>query len=165
MSSNLLECTISTRLTEDYSSMPPFFGKDKWIVDPTKIVTRQPKNSLQTTPETENEGDDKTIKNTPKTPTKHVQFASYADVYMRCPIIDAKVRYPSKMIEELKRENALLKDDLLISEKKAELLEDRLKRTQQELTRAHDNELLIIIMVSLMTMGLVMYYKYAQMGL
>lgn len=159
MSFDLLDLAISTQPTEEYSSLPPFFGKDRWSIDPTKIVTRP---SIIITAEDVNGS----VENTPKIPAKRVRFASYVDVHMRCPIIDAQVHYPSKMIEELKQENALLRDDLLIAEKRVEQLESKLKRTQQALTHARTiNNTLPVQMVMVLFVILFVAYKFVEMQL
>lgn len=140
----------SAQNLEDYSSRPPFFGKDKWIVDPTKIVTRHPSTHLPTISEEEEgikESIENVIKTQPKISTKHIQFASYADVHMRCPIVDKRVHYPSKMIEELKQENTILTDDLLIAEKRIERLESRHKYVQRALIRARTIAICIMVLV------------------
>ena len=166
MSFDLPEYNISTQKAKKYGFQPPFFGEDRWVIDPIKIVTRPPKNILPVIPEEEEVDIDETVKNTPEMPTKRLRFASYVNVHTRCPIIDAKVRYPSKMIEDLKRENTLLKDDLLITEKRIERLESMLKRTQQALIHAHTiNDALAIWLVMMLLAGLIIAYKYIEMNL
>ena len=152
----------SAQNLEDYSSRPPFFDKDNWTIDPAKIVTRQPKIVLPTISEEEEEDIRELLKNEPKS----VRFASHVDVHIRCPIINGQARYPSKMIEELKQENDLLKDDLLIMETRVEQLEHKLKHTQRELSRARTiNDTLPLLMLVLLFIGLVISYKYTQMNL
>lgn len=141
----------SAQNLEDYSSRPPFFGKDKWTVDPAKIVIRPPSTHLPTISEEEEEDIKESVENViktqPKISTKHIQFASYADVHMRCPIVDKRVHYPSKMIEELKQENTILTDDLLIAEKRIERLESRLKYVQRALIRARTIAMCMMLLV------------------
>ena len=151
----------SAQNLEDYTLMPPFFGKNKWTLDPTKIVTKSIKTTLPTIPEEED------IKEPPleKSP-KRVQFASYVEVHMRCPVIGKQIHYPSKMIEDQKHENDILKDDLLIAEKRIEQLESKLKLTQQMLSRARTiNDTLPLWMLVLLFLSLVISYKYTQMNL
>ena len=148
------------------AQIPPFFGKNDWIVDPKKIVYRPVHITLETIPEVEEEDVKEVIKVEQKSGEKHVHFASYAEVHMRCPIVDTRIRYPSKMIEELKQENALLNDDLLIAEKKIEQLELKLRRTKQELSHARTiNDTLPLWILVLMLVGLVISYKYAKLNL
>lgn len=141
---------------EDYSSSPPFFGKDKWTIDPTKIVTRPPENSLPTIPEEEEEGVKETVKTSVKTQPKRVRFASYVEVY---PANRNGIQYRSKSFAELQKDNAIS-----LKERQIEELERKLKRARRELTRAYDCKL-IIIMVSLGFVLLVMSYSYAKVDL
>ena len=161
MSSRFVQdSTSSTKTFDDYDCMPPFFGKDNWTPDPAKIVTRRPKILFQRPEEKE------VIKEPLKNELKRVRFASYVEVHMRCPIINEHVHYPSKMIEELKQENDLLKDDLLIAETRINRLETKLKTTQQKLSRARTiNRNLPLWMVLLLFIYLVSLYKYNQTNL
>ena len=145
---------------------PPFYGKNDWIIDPKKIISRPVHITLETIPEEEEEDVKEVIKVEQKSREKRVRFASYADVHMRCPIVDTRIRYPSKMIEELKQENALLNDELLIAEKKIEQLELKLKKTKQELYYARTiNDTLPLWILVLLLVGLVISYKYAKLNL
>lgn len=138
------ESIDSTQTLEDYATKPPFFGKDKWTIDPAKIVTRPPTTSVETP-----------VKTTPK----HVRFASYVEVYLRCPADKNGIKYPSKEFAELQQDNMIM-----IKDKRIEELEYKLKRARQELIRAHDYKI-IIIMVSVMFIGLVMSYNYINNSL
>lgn len=144
-------------------NFPPFYGKNDWIIDPEKIVTREAHITLKISPE---ERKEEAIKVGQKPVKKQVRFASYVDVHMICPVINDHIRYPSKMIEELKQENALLSDELLISEKRNEQLEAKLRRTKQELSHARTiNDMMPLWMLVLMMVGSVLLYKYAQLNL
>ena len=147
-------------------NFPQFCREIDWIVDPLKVVTKPVKIMLETIPEEEEEDSKEIVKIEPKHTEKTVRFASYADVHMKCPIINSRIRYPSKMIEELKQENALLNDDLLIAEKKIERLEAKLRRTQQALSRAHTiNDILPLWMLVLLFVWSIILFKYSQMNL
>lgn len=61
------------------SVMPPFFGKDRWTIDPSKIVTRPPINTRST----REEEDKKPIQTTVITVEKHVRFAPYTICHKR----------------------------------------------------------------------------------
>ena len=138
---------------EDFASKPPFFGKDNWTIDPAKIVIKPLENSLPTTPEEE------PVKTTTKTATKRVRFASYVEVYLRCPADKNGIQYPSKSFAKLKQNNTIM-----LKEKRIEELEDSLKQARKELIRAHDYRFLII-MATLVFIGLVMSYNYINNGL
>ena len=141
---------------------PPFCRKNDWFVDPKKVVLN-PAHSL---PDEEEEELREVITEAQESVEKSVQFASYVDVHMRCPVIEDHVHYPSKMIEELKHENSLLIDDLLIAEKRIEQLEAKLKRTKQELVHARTiNETLPLWILVALFVGLVVAHKYAQLYL
>ena len=145
---------------------PPFYGKNDWIIDPKKIISRPVHITLETIHEEEEEDVKEVIKVEQKPREKRVRFASYAEVHMRCPIVDERIRYPSKMIEELKQENALLSDDLLIAEKRIEQLEAKLKRTKRDLYHARTiNDTFPLWILVLLFVGLVISYKYAQLNL
>ncbi len=147
-------------------NFPPFCREIDWIVDPLKVVTRPVKIMLETIPEEEEEAPKEIIKIVPKRTEKTVRFATYADVHMRCPIIDSRIRYPSKMIEELKQENALLNDDLLIAEKKIEQLELKLRRTHQALSRTYTiNDMLPLWILLFILIGSIIAFKYTQLNL
>ena len=148
----------SAQNLEDYSSRPPFFGKDNWTVDPAKIVTRPSISMLSSIPEEEEEDVKETVETVVKTPPKRVRFASYVDICFRCPADGNVIKYPSKMFAEPQD------DEIAIKDKRIEELEYKLKRARQELTRAYDHKL-IIIMVSLVFIGLIMSYKYTHMDL
>lgn len=139
----------SAQILEDYTSKPPFFGKDKWTIDPEKIVIRHQENSLPTAPEEE------PVKTTPK----RVRFASYVEVYLRCPADKNGIQYPSKSFAKLKQDNTIMLKDKRIKE-----LEDSLKQARKELIRAHDYRF-IIIMAVVFFIGLVMSYNYINNGL
>lgn len=145
------------------TQIPPFYGKNDWIIDPKKVVYRPVHITLDTVSE---EDAKETIKLEQKSREKRVHFASYAEVLMRCPIVDMRIRYPSKMIEELKQENALLSDDLLIAEKRIMQLEAKLKSIKQELSHARTiNDTLPLSMLVLLIVGFVLLYKYTQLNL
>ena len=107
------------------SVMPPFFGKDRWTVDPRKIVTRQPINTVPTIPEEEDEysapiceeEDENTVQTTVITVEKHVRFAPYIIQHTRINGQDYSykmeplhvTRARSEKIEMLEDENLILR--------------------------------------------------------
>ncbi len=147
----------SAQNLEDYATKPPFFGNDKWTIDPAKIVTRPPKMMLPTIQE-EEEDVKETVENVVKTPPKRVRFASYVDICFRCPADGNGIKYPSKIFAEPQN------DEIAIKEKRIEELEYKLKQARRELIRAYDHKL-IIILVSLVFIALIMSYSYAHMDL
>ncbi len=136
------------------ANYPPFCCKNDWFVDPKKIVMNPAHVTLNTIPE---EVKEVVIKEVHKPAEKRVKFASYVDVHMRCPIVEDRVRYPSKMIEELKRENSLLSDDLLIAEKRIEQLKAKLAHAR---TIIHTLPLWILLLF----IWLVVAYVYAHLS-
>lgn len=144
---------------ENYSSKPPCFGKDNWTVDPAKIVIKPQTNILPTIPEKEEEDVKEIVENVVKTEPKRVRFASYVDVYLRCPVDKNGIQYPSKKFAKMAQDNLLS-----LKEKRIEELEYKLKQMRQELTREHDNNILTIL-VSLLVILLVVSYKYANANL
>lgn len=138
---------------------PPFCCKNDWIVDPKKIVSNPAHITMKTISKEKEEEVKEVTKEEQKSIKRRVQFSSYVDVYMRCPMIEDRVRYPSKMIEELKRENSLLSDDLLIAEKRIEQLETTLAHARTI------NETLPLWMLVVLLVGLVVAYTYIQLGI
>ena len=149
----------SAQNLEDYSSRPPFFGKDNWTVDPAKIVTRPSTSMLSSIPEEEEEDVKETVEPVVKTAPKRVRFASYVDVCFRCPADGNVIKYPSKIFADQQQDI-----ELSIKDKRIEELEHKLKRARQELVRAYDHKL-IIIMVSLAFIGLIISYNYTRTNL
>ena len=107
------------------SVMPPFFGKDRWTVDPSKIVTRPHIRALPTIPEEEDEysapisdeEDEIPVQTTVITVEKRVRFAPYIIHHTRINGQDYSykmeplhvTRARSEKIEMLEDENLIIR--------------------------------------------------------
>ena len=60
---------------------PPFFGKNEWILDPTKIVQKTPKQTFSTFPEEEKRHEKSVTETSIENPVRRVVFAPYVTVY------------------------------------------------------------------------------------
>ena len=132
---------MSFDLFQEHASMPPFFGKNIWTVDPRKIVTRAPINMLPTIQEEEDENsayiceeeDENPVQTAVITVEKRVRFAPYIIQHTRINGQDYSykmeplhvTRARSEKIEMLEDENLILR---LENEKLTETLVRKNKR-------------------------------------
>ena len=143
------------------TAYPPFYGKNEWVLDPRKIVSRPNNFTLETIPEEEEEDMPQAPVIEHKTPEKRVRFASYVEVYLRCPVDKYHKQIPSKKVDKMIQENILS-----IDEKRVKELEYNLIQTQHALSRARTiiNLFPLLILLAVF-IGLVIYHDHIQSGL
>ena len=66
---------------------PPFFGKNEWILDPSKIVQKTAKQTLSTIPKEEKEDENSITETSIESPIRRVVFAPYVTVYSSSKMI------------------------------------------------------------------------------
>lgn len=140
------------------TAYPPFYGKNDWFLDPKKIVSRPANFTLETIPEEEEEDMPQTPVIKPETSEKRVKFASYVEVYFRCPVDGNLEPISSKKVDKMIQKNALS-----VNEKRVKELEYKLKQTQHALSHARTiiNLFPLLILLSIL-IGLVIYHDDVQ---
>jgi hypothetical protein len=133
------------------TAYPSFYGKNDNVLDPRKLSSRPANFTLETIPEEEEEDVPQAPVTKPKTSEKTVKFAPYADVYIRCPMIGTRVRYPGEMIDELEEKNEQLKQELLSARQKIDKLNIKLNSTKNKLVHTRTinrrNRVCLIILI------------------
>lgn len=112
------------------------YGKNDWILDPSKIVINPRHMALEPIPEEEEEEPIQPIIIEQKPVEKHVHFSPYVNIHVCRPLRKYNTHYPPKVLEELLSSEELLKDELLIADKRIECLENKLKTAINDAARA-----------------------------
>lgn len=164
-----------SQISNETSKNPPFFGKNDWILDPSKIVQRSPINRLPIIAEGRSQeaaNADTNTTTTTITIEKHVKFAPYiichSHINGQCyvhkmePFELSRARSTHNDFLKLMRENELLRDDAFILEHKNDRLKETIKRKNEQINRlkaANGALLLYPIIVILMATYYILRYS------
>ena len=140
MSARAPETATSFYEAAETAKMPPFFGKNEWKLDITKIVTRTPVIGLPTIPEAEEEMESPVCENTTKTPIievkTRVHFAPYVTCHKRIEGIDYTYKMePSYNPRGRLHQIELLDDEVFILKRREEKLMKMLGRKNKQIDR------------------------------
>ena len=138
MSVRAPETTSRFYKAAETAKMPPFFGKNEWKLDITKIVSRPNTIGLPTIPEEEDELKSPVCENTAKTPIievkTSVRFAPYVICHKRIEGIDYTYKMePSYNTHGRLHQIELLEDEVFILKNREEKLMKTLDRKNKRI--------------------------------
>ena len=113
------------------TATPPFFDKDKWTLDPAKIVTRTPKQPLSSIPGEENVI--VPVQTAVISVKKHIRFAPYDICYKR--INGQDFIYKMEPAYNTRARLELLEDEVFILRLNNEKLTRALERKNKQITK------------------------------